>query len=247
MKNYLIKSFALLSIFFVGCSSDERLGDDTLQKPLADFTFKGEAQAPAKIDFENKSTDATDYLWDFGDNETSLEKNPSHTYTSTGNFKVQLIATGPGGTAVANKNITITARPVPTSVKITKITVTEMPFADYEGNKWETGNLQFFIVDDETYKDQTSSQIFKNITKTQLPLTWTLQTPKVISNLSKKYEFTIVKIEGFGGNNIGGKLYATMSDYTTGANAYPASIDLEYDNSSLPNHKVKLTVYLNWQ
>ena len=123
-----------------------------------------------------------------------------------------------------------------------------MPFVDHEGNKWESGNVRFFIVDDETYRDQTASEIFKNVTKAQLPLTWTLETPKVITDLSLKYEFSIVKIEGGGGgNNIGGNLYATLSDYTTGANAYPETIVLEYDNPNLPSQKVKFTVYLSWQ
>ncbi|MCD9576741.1 PKD domain-containing protein [Flavobacterium soyae] len=249
MRNYLFQFITALSLLlFSSCSSDNFPKEETAEAPTANFSFIGNnTTAPATITFENKSENATDYLWDFGDTASSTEKNPTHTYTSAGNYTIKLITSGPGGTSITTKDIIIKAAPVPTSVKITKVTVTEMPFVDYEGNKWESGNVQFYIVDDETYKDQTSSEIFKNITKTQLPLSWTLQTPKVISDLSKKYEFTIVKIEGFGGNEIGGRLYATMSDYTTGANAYPETINLEYNNSSLPNQKVKFTVFLSWQ
>ena len=37
------------------------------------------------------------WSWDFGDTNTSTLQNPSHTYTSAGNYTVSLTATGPGG------------------------------------------------------------------------------------------------------------------------------------------------------
>lgn len=43
--------------------------------------------------FENQSTDASDYLWDFGDaSGASVSDSPSHVYTKPGRFDVMLIA-----------------------------------------------------------------------------------------------------------------------------------------------------------
>lgn len=42
--------------------------------------------------FNNTSTDATNYFWDFGDGSTSTDQNPWHTYDSTGLYTVTLIA-----------------------------------------------------------------------------------------------------------------------------------------------------------
>jgi PKD repeat protein/type 1 glutamine amidotransferase len=48
------------------------------------------------------------YAWAFGDGGTSTEANPSHTYTTNGNFTAQLTVTDPGGrSAVANVPITV--------------------------------------------------------------------------------------------------------------------------------------------
>jgi serine protease len=45
----------------------------------------------------------TDWAWDFGDGETSTERNPTHTYSLAGSYTVNLTVTGPGGTSTKNK------------------------------------------------------------------------------------------------------------------------------------------------
>ncbi len=47
--------------------------------------------------FENNSIGATDYFWDFGDGETSVELNPQHTFSATGNYTVTLISSNACG------------------------------------------------------------------------------------------------------------------------------------------------------
>ncbi len=51
--------------------------------------------------FNNMSTDATSYLWDFGDGNTSTDVNPFHIYATGGVYTVTLTATGPCGTDVS--------------------------------------------------------------------------------------------------------------------------------------------------
>jgi len=53
---------------------------------------------PYTVTFTDASTGAvTSYLWDFGDTNTSTLQNPTHEYTSDGDFTVTLTVTGPGG------------------------------------------------------------------------------------------------------------------------------------------------------
>ncbi|MCF8379576.1 MAG: DUF2271 domain-containing protein [Bacteroidales bacterium] len=58
--------------------------------PTADFDFGGNELT---VNFTNNSTNATSYLWDFGDGNTSIENNPSHTYAAPGSYSVSLTAT----------------------------------------------------------------------------------------------------------------------------------------------------------
>ena len=57
--------------------------------------------------FTNTSTNASSYLWDFGDGETSTQISPSHTYANNGTYTVTLVSTGPCGTASDTQTITI--------------------------------------------------------------------------------------------------------------------------------------------
>ena len=57
---------------------------------VANFTF---VQDGLNASFTNTSTNSTTYLWDFGDNTTSTEANPMHTYAAPGTYTVTLSAT----------------------------------------------------------------------------------------------------------------------------------------------------------
>ena len=65
----------------------------------ADFasdTISG--SAPLTVNFTDQSCGTiTSWSWDFGDGSTSLQQNPSHTYTNPGTYTVSLTVTGPSG------------------------------------------------------------------------------------------------------------------------------------------------------
>ncbi len=44
------------------------------------------------VDITNTSQNAQNYIWDFGDMSTSLNSNPSHTYTSIDNYTITLVS-----------------------------------------------------------------------------------------------------------------------------------------------------------
>lgn len=70
-----------------------------LSRPVANFTsdVTSRCQPNLTVNFQDLSTNAISWLWNFGDGTTSTLSNPSHTYTNYGNFDVQLIATNNSG------------------------------------------------------------------------------------------------------------------------------------------------------
>lgn len=57
--------------------------------PDADFSYTSDALT---VEFTNLSSNATTYLWDFGDGNSSIDNNPTHTYAEAGTFDVTLTA-----------------------------------------------------------------------------------------------------------------------------------------------------------
>jgi len=99
MKNYL-KSIALMftATLFVACGSDDPVTDDketdSGKELVADFDYVVEEGGTGKVTFTNKSQNATDYEWSFGDKKdgSSIMENPVYTYEATGTYKVTLTA-----------------------------------------------------------------------------------------------------------------------------------------------------------
>ena len=62
----------------------------------ADFTFAANGMT---VQFTNASEGATAYLWNFGDENTSTEKDPEHTYDAAGTYTVKLTVQDASGAA----------------------------------------------------------------------------------------------------------------------------------------------------
>ncbi len=72
-----------------------------------------------KVTFANKSTFATSYTWNFGDNNTSTLENPVHTYATSGTYKVVLTASN--GVVSKSDSSLVTINVLPNS-KFTSVT-----------------------------------------------------------------------------------------------------------------------------
>lgn len=69
-------------------------------RPTANFTqnLRESCTAPFEVSFTSTSTGPIEsYAWNFGDGNTSTLQNPTHTYTTEGEFTVSLTVTSPAG------------------------------------------------------------------------------------------------------------------------------------------------------
>ncbi|MBY0479470.1 MAG: PKD domain-containing protein [Chitinophagaceae bacterium] len=84
---------------FNGCSDSITKTIIIRPRPTAAFNSPDtiSCRAPHTVNFQNLSTGAISYQWDFGDGNNSTAVSPAHTYTTTGNFTVRLIATNASG------------------------------------------------------------------------------------------------------------------------------------------------------
>ncbi|HPX75406.1 MAG TPA: PKD domain-containing protein, partial [Bacteroidales bacterium] len=88
-----------------GCSVDDCATIVTLSPtPIANFEAnQTSACGGITVQFTNNSQYATSYLWNFGDGTNSTEQNPTHTYSTPGNYTVSLTATNSEGSDTETK------------------------------------------------------------------------------------------------------------------------------------------------
>ena len=67
--------------------------------PAASFAMSSQELSilTPSVDFTDGSTDVVYWSWDFGDNTTSTDVNPAHTYADTGMYTIQLIVENAAG------------------------------------------------------------------------------------------------------------------------------------------------------
>ncbi len=109
--------------FTVSLTASNPYGSDTYTRtayigvynaPVADFSATPlTGMAPMEVSFTNTSVYATDYLWHFGDGESTTDLAPSHTYAASGVYTVSLQALNGGGSDWITRTSYITAHQGP--------------------------------------------------------------------------------------------------------------------------------------
>lgn len=138
--------FAMTLIIFSSCAKEE------IRRtfPLSAVIFQ--SIADKQVAFTALTHSAVSWSWDFGDGQTSLEKDPVHVYTDGGYYKVVLTATGSDGTSVTSEvDIAVAVTPYvlltggPTAVdgKTWKLTPNQSPF-----DKFANADAELSTFDD---------------------------------------------------------------------------------------------------
>ncbi len=98
-----------------GCADSTTVTVNVVAKPVAAFTTNGSTSCTSNLTVSttNTSTNATSYVWSFGDGNTSVLTNPTHTYTVSGTYTIKLVATNATGCKDSiSQTITISAKPI---------------------------------------------------------------------------------------------------------------------------------------
>lgn len=97
-KHFLLSLFLGLAVLLTVTSCKDDDDDVPPASVVAKFTLvsNNDFIAPTEITFTNASVIPTEagtatYAWDFGDGNTSTDKDPVHTYTDAGNYTIKLV------------------------------------------------------------------------------------------------------------------------------------------------------------
>ncbi|MGQ1946253.1 PKD domain-containing protein [Geofilum sp. OHC36d9] len=97
-----------------GCVTSDLVSVD--YRPIPDAGFITDVESgcyPLAVQFTNYSVGGSVYNWDFGDGNTSGDRNPKHTFNEPGVFNVKLVAPGPDGNdGVFTKSIEVYDHPI---------------------------------------------------------------------------------------------------------------------------------------
>jgi len=164
--------------------------------------------------FTNSSTNATSYVWDFGDGNTSMATDPNHIYSADGTYTVTLTATNDCGSITSMQEVTVTSLPI--AGFISDGTNGCAPFA-----------VQFT---DQSSSNTTSwAWSFPGGT----PATSTDQNPLISFDAAGTYDVTLVATNAAGNNTQTQLSYivvATTADVSFGSNV--SSLTATFNNTS---------------
>ena len=110
--NYAVK---LIVTGVNGCKDSVTQNVVVTTKPVPNFTIVGGGNCSNSlaISLTNTSTNASSYVWSFGDGNTSTLTNPNHTYATQGTYTIKLVATNANGCKDSvSQNVSIATKPV---------------------------------------------------------------------------------------------------------------------------------------
>lgn len=128
-----------------GCTVKDRVENFIrTSKPVPHFVADTFGCPGYPMRFMNYTANASAYLWNFGDGESSTEKSPRHIYKNRGNYSITLTAYGTGGcdsTVVLANHITIDT--IAVDFAITSAPAAVPPFLSTFVNKTNKACLKY--------------------------------------------------------------------------------------------------------
>jgi PKD repeat protein len=132
-------------------------------EPLsADFTV---SQIINSVDFLSNSVNATDYLWNFGDGNTSNLENTQHTYANEGNYSVQLIASNECETDTSTVSVLISSISVIEEPELLASMLITQQHIIIEHSTNETLVVKMYSYEGKLLHEQSSSQSMITLSK----------------------------------------------------------------------------------
>jgi PKD repeat protein len=105
-----IRSKKVLSILIVGMLTYGTAPSQTASQASFGFVPEGSPVVGQVVQFHDASTDgATSWRWDFGDGQSSTDRNPTHVFAAPGVFRVTLTATSARGPNVSTDDVVVSA------------------------------------------------------------------------------------------------------------------------------------------
>jgi PKD repeat protein len=130
---------------------------DTIEKislPIAVFSYSSTQYCDSSIiAFANSSVDGDEYLWDFGDGNTSDSTNPTHAYFNTNTYLVSLTVTD----TILNTDSTIVI-PIEINLLNTSSIITETACGSYtapDGQVYTTSGIKTAVIPNAADCDST--------------------------------------------------------------------------------------------
>ncbi|MEQ8473534.1 MAG: PKD domain-containing protein [Marinoscillum sp.] len=108
LKNVIRNGWLLMGVLALTMMSCD-LGEDEPEpgEVIAGFTYEISEDNYQEVTFINISQNADTYSWDFGDGNTSTEKDPVYSYAEEATYEVTLTATGAAGSKERKETIKI--------------------------------------------------------------------------------------------------------------------------------------------
>jgi PKD repeat protein len=193
MKTQLLRITIGLMLLAIVCAAGCKRNNvivDYVHDPIASFSYTGNPITPATIVFANHSTDASSYVWDFGDNTNSSEMNPTKYYNTYGTYQVRLTATNEAG--ISNDTVK-TLFIAPGTVYIIRMFLDNMPFTDSTGAPWNNDSEPtiYCTLDDSITTASpcvsTASGAVTVLGQSQLPVNWIISPPLLVTDWDRLY------------------------------------------------------------
>ena len=210
---------------FVSCEKEDTTDPDPeVNLPFSNFSHViNNPFPPSEVEFTNASAFSTNYVWNFGDGNTSTEINPIHIYQSSGGFTVSLTA----GDDEENTNIRtqlVSIQELPTRLLIKSLTITHMPFTNQVNQPWDTndGPDVYVSFQELNYYFILETETIDNIEETDLPVSWVWDSP-YLDLVDIGHNFLIFFKEYDGPNTFSGMEIEILFEFTNYPN-YPSVI-----------------------
>jgi len=142
MKKNLLLVLYISSVIFAACKEEGNIESVIACFNSIETKF---VKLNEEIYFTNCSDNATSFFWDFGDGNTSVEKNPIHRFQSTGEFEIKLTASNTSSSDTTS--IVISVYTIANEYKYYKISEALYPYLFDTASYWVYSSLDNNLID----------------------------------------------------------------------------------------------------